>query len=151
MRPRRVDVHLHLALEEATDRLERAALQAFVIALLDEIAHRRHADRDADELVRVVREIIRQLIIRAETRQQDVDAERAQHLAAIEEVLVIDRFRRAQRVQRDLGQHDRRLALHFRLLHEPLARAIEEIERQLRRGSAACAASPTAARRRRWP
>src|SRR5215469_3895392 len=105
-------------------------------ALVDERSNRGEPHGEADRAIGITGEIIGELIVQIEARDEDVEAERTEYVRAREEVRMPGSASRRQAAKSHLGKNDGCAALaHRRLAREQLHRAFQEIERQLRRGT----------------
>ena len=126
-----VDVHLHGALEQPTDRLQHAAGQIGEVLLFSHLPERGEPDRQADQPVRVAGEVFGQLVVRPEPRDEHVEAQSPQDVRPGEEVRVIDVGFRGEAVQSHLSEDHGLLPAHARLLEELFSRPLEQVEREL--------------------
>src|SRR5262249_25997686 len=99
----RVDIDLDRTLEEPPRRFVQAAGQIPVVLVVDDLPNRGQPDREPDQSVGVAGQVIGQLVVRLEPRDEYVEAEGAQDVRAGEEVRVTDVRLRVEAAQGHLG------------------------------------------------
>src|ERR1700722_19629464 len=135
----RIDVHLHRTLEQASCRFKHSTWQVREILFVRYLSNRRQPYGEPDEAVSIAGQVLGQLVVGDEPRDENVKTKRPEDFRPGEKILVTQTVVRAEAPQRHLGEHDGLLSFNAWLLQKLIERACEEIERELSRGPEAAA------------
>ena len=131
----RIDVHLHRTFEQASRGFKHSSWQFREIPLVrHQLSNRRQPNREPDEAVGVAGQVLGQLVVGLEPRDENVETKGPEDFRPGEKILVIKALARAQAPQRHLGQHDGLLSCDAWLLQKLIERPREEVEREFGRG-----------------
>ena len=135
----RVGVEFDAVFEKASEAFEDAALEIGVEFFLENIVHARDAEREADHLVGVDREVVHQPVELAVIRDQHRSSQRAQHVHAVQKIPEVEMPGREQVFHGDFHEDFGVRTLNLLLFLKHLERAVEHVVRDMRDGPEAAA------------
>src|SRR5580704_11106897 len=131
----RIDVHLHRTFEQASGGFKHSTWQVREIPLVrHQLWNRRQPNREPDEAIGVGGQVLGQLVVWPEPRDQNVETKSLEDFRPGQKILVTEALALAQAPQCHLGQHYGLLSGNARFLQKLIERRGEEVERELRRG-----------------
>jgi predicted TIM-barrel fold metal-dependent hydrolase len=127
--PGRVHVQLHRTFEQAADGLERTSLRLWhgVVLLVEDVSEGGQPDGDPNHPIGIARQVVRQLVVRLEAGDEDVDSEYVENLRASEEVFGASAAFSAEAAQGHFREHDGVRAAHLGLLDKSFSRSFQQV------------------------